>query len=1406
MKKKIIAKLLLGLLITTSTAFVGCAIGSDSNSENNSGKVDASANIELTDSEISLVVGQEYRLHTDDGRNYNTYASTDESVCSVLPNGVVTAKKAGTAIIQVTVGSKVLTCTVTVTGEKGEEGGENIGNTEAAPMTFLGKEVTSENLLARKPDYVDESSGSLIFTSNYADEIKRDDGAEFAVFRTIGTWASVHYDLLIPEETPAYDYYEWDLYTASPMIVDWVGNKKNVQLQAGWNTVVLTWDQLTTSPNSTGRNILHTGINRFSAGQTTFAIGSLVGRYWDDMVGSSVAILDTVATTENIVVTNGTVSYETENAFVDVAKDELKGLSFTTASEGATLSYASFIDENFSCDYVLWRLYNPTSNNYTVTIGKKTVTLYKSSWSDIKISYGDLVADGAEEQVLTISAADVKIGVGSMTAYDLPRGDETTANFLEYKMASDNIFAGAHNGYPESRGGIFSFSSKQDIPDDGENPFIAYKVAGSYVSIYYNYLIPSEDPGYDYYEWRIYSKSVVIGFQIGSKVFNLDAGWNSVYLTWEELTGGNQEIWSGVGAYTAVTWSFGIGSLTGQTGEKPADPVVTLRSGAYFAGSEITSDNLFAGKHNGTHDTAGGVFDFLNTQGLPADGTNKFVAYKVAGSYVSIYYDELISSEDPGYDYYEWRIYSKSVVIGFQIGSKVFNLNAGWNSVYLTWAELTGGNQEIWSGLGAYTGGTWSFGIGSLVGQTGEKPADSEVTICSGVYFADTEITSINLFAGTHGGTHNTAGGVFDFLNAQGIPADDNNEFVAYKVAGSYVSIYYDELISSEDPGYDYYEWRLYSAVAASNYQIGGKTGIALEAGWNTVELTWSELTGGNQEIWSGTGVYTGATWSFGIGALTGVTEETVEEDLPTVDKVITVILDMEGTQKFWGAGTVSGNTVAQRVRLGAAVGSFEQNSNLVYTGTIYDEEGNELEFYAVGEATTRYILIGFVNDVSTFYLKKTDVFTATDSTDGTVTTLRFADNYIITKTDSGYSIETWGGIFYPKTDKVITVILDMEGTQKFWGAGTVAGNSVTQRVRLGAPAGSFDQNSNLVYTGKIYNEYGEKYTFYAVGEATTRYILIGFVDNVSTFYLKATDVFTGTDSTNSSTVTFRFADNYIITKTDSGYSIETWNGVFKEKVVTVVSEIDAQKFWGAGTVAGNTVAQRVRLGATAGTFAQSTNLVYTGTIYDEEGNELEFYAVGEATTRYIMIGFVNDVSTFYLKKTDVFTATDSTDGTVTTFRFADNYIITKTDSGYSIETWGGIFYPKTDKVVTVVSEIDAQKFWGAGTVAGNSVAQRVRLGAAVGSFEQNANLVYTGTIYDAEGNELEFYAVGEATTRYILIGFVNDVSTFYLKATDVFTVTDTTDNTTTTLRFADNYIITKTDSGYSIETWSGSF
>ena len=61
----------------------------------------------------------------------------------------------------------------------------------------------------------------------------------------------------------------------------------------------------------------------------------------------------------------------------------------------------------------------------------------------------------------------------------------------------------------------------------------------------------------------------------------------------------------------------------------------------------------------------------------------------------------------------------------------------------------------------------------------------------------------------------------------------------------------YASLLPAEDPGFDYYEWRVYNADTADvTIRIGGKNGIVLKSGWNTVTLTWAQLNDSTKNLY----------------------------------------------------------------------------------------------------------------------------------------------------------------------------------------------------------------------------------------------------------------------------------------------------------------------------------------------------------------------------------------------------------------------------------------------------------------------------------------------------------------------------------------------------------------------------
>lgn len=76
--------------------------------------VQAKSAIKLSSKKKTMTVGETYKLTVKNTTKKATYSSSDKSVAKVNKKGVITAKSAGLAVITVKVGSKKLTCKVTV--------------------------------------------------------------------------------------------------------------------------------------------------------------------------------------------------------------------------------------------------------------------------------------------------------------------------------------------------------------------------------------------------------------------------------------------------------------------------------------------------------------------------------------------------------------------------------------------------------------------------------------------------------------------------------------------------------------------------------------------------------------------------------------------------------------------------------------------------------------------------------------------------------------------------------------------------------------------------------------------------------------------------------------------------------------------------------------------------------------------------------------------------------------------------------------------------------------------------------------------------------------------------------------------------------------------------------------------
>lgn len=571
MKKKILRLSALVLIAFACFSTGGCGTTPDSGA---SSGAQTEASIALNATELNLHSGDEYRLSTDDGVQYYGFESADESVCTVTGNGIVKAKDEGSAVVTVKAGGKTLTCTVNVSGKRGgndgKPGEDPSGDKEKKKIlpSFLGEEITADNLLCRAPDYRlnHVTWGKVAVTDVYAGgAVQREDGSSFAVCTTNGySYGCVWYDLLLPEEEPSeYFYYEWDIFSSLPYTFERFGAVKNVEVKAGWNKLRFSWAQLAVKDSP----YLFTGIGFFPKGGI-LAIGSLVGKTAEDL-DCSVQFAGETVTTEKFTVENGKMEYVSEGDMLDMEGGDLKGLKFTAYGSDARIGYGNLLPEGVNYDYVTWRMYNGTGTALKVKIGSAEKTLpRKKGWCSVKIDWNNLALE--KEQCFIsfpdgISVANGAFTIGSATARRYANEvEDAPVTFLGRAMSKTTLRGRNPEDTLDAGTLYFTRNFENRIKrEDGES-FVAVKANATFVCVYFDLLLPDVDPGYDEYVWEVWSESAMTFEAFAGKLnVQLNAGWNQVSLTWSELSS-RTFLFTGIGHYASGQTKIAFGSLTGK--------------------------------------------------------------------------------------------------------------------------------------------------------------------------------------------------------------------------------------------------------------------------------------------------------------------------------------------------------------------------------------------------------------------------------------------------------------------------------------------------------------------------------------------------------------------------------------------------------------------------------------------------------------------------------------------------------------------------------------------------------------------------------------------------------------------------------------------------------------------------
>ena len=613
--------------------------------------------------------------------------------------------------------------------------------TEDKPLDikFIGKALKVSNITNANG----QSGGDKINAELIPDPLT---GTVFAV----GIHANYrHYISALPEADPGYDYYIFRLYNSlSADITDLrVGDKGNVTLKPGWNSIEITYGELTYYGKPATQNFWTT------APYSAIKLGSCYG----------VVIKD-----PNLIFIDKEMSAGDFGANASIVKtdDAVTGTFKAIKLDGSSRSYASLLpaaDPGY--DYYEWRLYNNGGAD-TLRVGGLSGISFANGWNTVVITWEQL--NDSTKNIYKEGGYYSQLYVGALIGKYYPN-----PNFLDKEMKESDFGAGA---------------SSVKIEDDETGTQRAIQPAANARS--YASLLPAEDPGFNHYEWRVYNAETAdVTIRIGGKSgIVLSPGWNTVTLTWTQLNDSTKNLYKD--AYYSRLY---VGELRGVNESEP-DPEPE-NDKVKFLDTVMKAEDF------------GAKAQMIDLVDEVAGTVN---AIKLDGSSRS--YASLLPAADPGFDYYEWRVYNADTAdVTIRIGGKNgIVLKSGWNTVTLTWAQLNDSTKNFYKD--AYYS---KLCVGTLAGC--RYPT---------LKFIDKDMTAAD-------------------FGAKAVLIDLVDELTltqkAVKLDGSSRS--YASLLPAADPGYDYYEWRVYNADTADvTIRIGGKNGIVLKSGWNTVTLTWAQL------------------------------------------------------------------------------------------------------------------------------------------------------------------------------------------------------------------------------------------------------------------------------------------------------------------------------------------------------------------------------------------------------------------------------------------------------------------------------------------------------------------------------------------------------------------------------------
>ncbi|MBQ8658223.1 MAG: hypothetical protein IJ506_03730 [Clostridia bacterium] len=359
-----------------------------------------------------------------------------------------------------------------------------------------------------------------------------------------------------------------------------------------------------------------------------------------------------------------------------------------------SLNYHGMLpEEEPAYDYYIWRIWS-SMDRTGMDIGATKYDL-TAGWNDIYLTWS--IVSHAEEKFHRIyiypsTDAKVILGIGSLTGYNYASG-----YFLGQEMTTDKFEnSSAHVCYAE--GGIGVYADGSAAGAGGVN-FSAY--------------LPTEDPGYDYYEVKVYSENALTAeqFHFSGKWMALEKGWNTITLTWAELNNTKTlYLMNGCLSSNPKTLHFILGDVKGYTLTPDVTFLGTAIDTSKIASHERTSANLVV-----TTDSA-----YLDTNSTVGIGV-----YAKSGTEGGLNYTNLIPAEQPDYDYYIWRVWSRNAITGVNFGNTTVNFAAGWNEIRLTWEQLTNTDtkfQRIY--MTGLSSSQINVALGSLTGHYNGENAE----------------------------------------------------------------------------------------------------------------------------------------------------------------------------------------------------------------------------------------------------------------------------------------------------------------------------------------------------------------------------------------------------------------------------------------------------------------------------------------------------------------------------------------------------------------------------------------------------------------------------------------------------------------------------------------------------------